>query len=154
MKPYADTNFFSRLYLHGSESNDIQRLLNEAQSTGATRLPITWLHRIETINAFQLYVFAGKQSGRARVTAEQAAAAHATFQADVKEGTFLWKAQIEMGEMERSFEELALRHSATHGFRTYDLLHVASALLLECNTFWSFDPKAERLAALEGLKLK
>lgn len=154
MRPYADTNFFSRLYLHGSEADEIQRLLSAAQSAGATRLPITWLHRIETINAFQLYVFAGKQSGRARVTREQAAAAHATFQTDVKEGMFLWNAQIELNDLEGRFEELALRHSATHGFRTYDLLHVASALLLDCDTFWSFDPKAERLATLEGLKLK
>lgn len=154
MKPYADTNFFSRLYLHDSAADEIQRLLDEAQTAGSTRLPITWLHRIETINAFQLYVFAGKQSGRARVTAEQAASAHATFQADIKEGAFLWTAQIEMAALERSFAELALRHSAKHGFRTYDLLHVASALLLECDTFWSFDPKAERLAALEGLKVK
>jgi hypothetical protein len=45
-----------------------------------------------------------------------------------------------------------LRHTAKHGFRTYDLLHVSSALLLKCDTFWSFDPKANRLAGLEGLE--
>jgi hypothetical protein len=26
-------------------------------------------------------------------------------------------------------------------------------LLLDCDTFWSFDPKANKLAALEGLKV-
>ena len=41
-----------------------------------------------------------------------------------------------------------------HGFRTYDLLHVATALLLECDTFWSFDIKATRLAKLEGLRVR
>jgi hypothetical protein len=39
------------------------------------------------------------------------------------------------------------------GFRTYDLLHVLPALLLECDTFGSFDPKASKLASLEGLKI-
>src|SRR5688572_23997575 len=52
------------------------------------------------------------------------------------------------------FEELALRHTAKHGFRTYDLIHVASALVLRCDTFWSFDPKASKLASLEGLRLR
>ena len=33
-----------------------------------------------------------------------------------------------------------------------DILHVASALLLGCDTFWSFDVKALKLAKLEGLK--
>jgi hypothetical protein len=30
-------------------------------------------------------------------------------------------------------------------------LHVASALALQCDTFWSFDPKASKLARLEGM---
>ncbi len=51
------------------------------------------------------------------------------------------------------FEEIILRQTARRGFRVYDVIHVASALLLKCDTFWSFDAKACRLAALEGLKL-
>ncbi|MBI4024534.1 MAG: hypothetical protein HY360_06100 [Verrucomicrobia bacterium] len=31
------------------------------------------------------------------------------------------------------------------------LLHVSAALLLGCDSFWSFDAKASKLAALEGL---
>ena len=49
-------------------------------------------------------------------------------------------------DLERQFEELSFRHTARHGFRTYDLIHVASALLLGCDTFWTFDMKAARLA--------
>lgn len=61
---------------------------------------------------------------------------------------------LALEKLERQFEELALRHTAKHGFRTYDLLHVASALALECDTFWSFDPKASKLAQLEGLSTR
>jgi predicted nucleic acid-binding protein len=61
---------------------------------------------------------------------------------------------MSLAELEQQFEELALRHTAKHGFRTYDLLHVASALVLKRDTFWSFDPKASKLAALEGLKVR
>ena len=48
---------------------------------------------------------------------------------------------------------IARRHTARHGFRTYDLMHVASALLLGCRNFWSFDEKVRKLAALEGLQI-
>ena len=50
------------------------------------------------------------------------------------------------------FEDLVHRHTARHGFRTYDILHVATALTLGCENFWSFDERANKLAALEGLQ--
>jgi predicted nucleic acid-binding protein len=154
MRPYADSNFFSRFYLRVSESEETAGLLNQAAEARSEPLPVTWIHRMETLNAFQLYVFAGRVGGQVRVTPEQAAAAHATFQADLAQPTFLRPVHLGLPELEAQFEELALRHTAKHGFRTYDLLHVASALVLTCDTFWSFDPKASRLAALEGLSVR
>ena len=154
MRPYADTNFFCRLYLSMAESEAAARLLAKAHELASPPLPITWLHRLEIINAFQLHVFTGKAPGQTRVTPEQAAAAHATFRADLAQPEFLRSVRLELPELEAQFEELALRHTAKHGFRTYDLLHVASALILAADTFWSFDPKASRLAALEGMETR
>ena len=114
---------------------------------------VAWLHRLEIMNVFQLYVFAGK-AGQIRVNPEQAASAHATFIADVRCGVFLRQTQIAQSELEAAFEELALRHTAKHGFRTNDLIHVAAALILNCDQFWSFDPKACKLASLEGLRVE
>lgn len=151
MRPYADTNFLCRLYLPAPESGEAARRLANAQAEAGSPLPVTWLHRLETINAFQLYVFTGNIRGQTRVTPEQAAAAQATFRTDLAHPTFLRSVHLALPDLEAQFEELALRHTAKHGFRTYDLLHVASALLLKCDTFWSFDPKASKLAALEGL---
>jgi predicted nucleic acid-binding protein len=88
------------------------------------------------------------------VTPQQAAIAQATFRKDLVQESFLRNTVVPTGDLERQFEELALRHTARHGFRTYDLLHVASALLLKCDTFWSFDPKASKLARLEGMKTR
>jgi predicted nucleic acid-binding protein len=154
MRPYADTNFFSRLYLPLVESEEAARLMATAQATASPPLPVTWLHRVETINAFQLHVFTGKARGQTRITPEQAAAAHANFRADLADPTFLRSAQLAWPELESQFEELALRHTAKHGFRTYDLVHVASALILACDAFWSFDSKASKLAAWEGLHVR
>lgn len=154
MKPYPDTNFLTRLYLQLPDSEVADRLLGQAMAEGAAALPVTWLHRVETVNAFQLSVFVGRQGGQARVTPEQAAGAWAGFGKDLRSGAFLRTVPLEREELEQQFEELALRHTAKHGFRTYDLLHVASALVLGCDTFWSFDSKASKLARLEGLSTR
>ena len=155
MRPYADTNFFARLYLSRSDSQEVQRLLAVAEAEESPPLPISWLHRMETLNALQLYVFSGRTGGKnLRITPEQAAVAQATFREDLAKGSLLRAVRIEPVELERQFEALALRHTARHGFRSYDVLHVASAIVLECDTFWSFDAKASKLASLEGLKTR
>ena len=151
MKPYPDTNFFTRLYLPLPDSEEADQLLEQAKARRVATLPVTWLHRVETVNAFQLSVFVGRLPGQTRVTAEQAASALAGFREDVSVGAFFHAVPLALEKLEREFEELALRHTTKHGFRTYDLLHVASALALGCDTFWSFDPKASNLARLEGL---
>lgn len=154
MSPYADTNFFTRAYLKLPESEEADRLLELAAQGKSNPLPVTWLHRIETVNAFQLHVFFARSPGQPYVTSEQAALALANYREDLQRAAFLNPMAIATVEVERQFEELALRHTARHGFRTYDLLHVACALVLKCDGFWSFDPKASKLAALEGLKVR
>lgn len=150
---YADTIFFTRAYLQLPETNVALACLEALRVEEAKLLPVTWLHRMEFVNALQLHVFGSRQAGSARVTPEQAAAAYAIFRSDVIAARFLETAQVPINDLERQFEELSLRHSSKHGFRTYDLLHMSSALLLNCDTFWSFDQKATKLAALEGLKV-
>jgi predicted nucleic acid-binding protein len=154
MKPYADTNFLTRFYLGFDETEDAINRVRSGRPDQSVILPVVWLHRVEMTNALQLYVFLSRQGRLPRVTPESAQAAHASFQSDVKLSAFLIPASILLGDLETKFEELSLRHTSKHGFRTYDLLHVASALLLGCDAFWSFDEKALKLASLEGLSLK
>lgn len=154
MKPYPDTNFFTRVYLELPESAAADLLMAEAWESRISPLPVTWLHRLETLNAMQLCVFMGRSAGQTRVTPEQAAAALAEFRADVETGAFFHAVPLPLERLEFQFEELALRHTAKHGFRSYDILHVASALILECDQFWSFDTKAAKLASLEGLETR
>lgn len=151
MRPYADTNFFTRLYLPLEETSKAEAQLNEAKSAGTELLPAIWLHRIEFANALQLHVFHGKQAGHVRITAEQAAAAQESFRADTLAEEFLCLTHVGESDLVHQAEELAFRHTANHGFRTYDLLHVAAALLLNCDVFWSFDRRASDLAKREGL---
>ncbi len=154
MSPYADTNFFTRLYLELPGSPEADELAEGIQRRGAHALPVLWLHRLEFVNALQLHLFTARSPGQIFVSPEQAALALANFREDLSRQEFLRNAVVPQAELERQFEELSLRHTAKHGFRTYDLLHVASALVLKCDTFWSFDPKATKLATLEGLKVR
>ena len=149
---YADSNFFTRFYLVLSDSRAAINLAADARKVEAYPLPVTWLHRAEIINALQLHVFGSKQQGQERVTPEQAAIAQGRFREDLQTMDFLQIVDLPQQELLRKTEELSLRHAARHGFRAYDVIHVASALLLGCDTFWSFDRKASRLAKLEGLK--
>ena len=152
MKPYADTNFFTRAYLSLPESDQADQLFALAQRKGASRLPVTWLHRMELTNAIQMSVWLGKQGGHPRVTPENAAVALETFRNDVAAENFLVPATVDISALQPFFEDTAARHTAKNGFRTYDILHVVSARLLGCDHFFSFDAKASKLAKLEGLK--
>lgn len=153
MNPYADTNFFTRVYLSLPESEQADQLFAIAKSKGASRLPVTWLHRIELANAFEMSVWLGKQGAQPRVSPQNAAAALQTFREDLAAETFLHGATIEISALQPLFEEMAARHTGKHGFRTYDILHLVSARLLGCDHFFSFDAKANALAKIEGLKI-
>jgi len=153
MKAYADSNFFTRFYFQLTDSPTATALLADAHRANAPPLPITWLHHLEVLNAFELQVFGARQRAQSRVTRGHAAFAQASFRDDLSQSDFLIPAPLEQEALRAGFEDLSLRHTARHGFRVYDVIHVASALLLKCDTFWSFDAKACKLAALEGLKV-
>lgn len=152
MKPYADSNFLVRIYVELPDSSVADQSVAAGREAGAAPYPLTWLHRVEVCNAFQLHVFQARSGRHPRVTPELAASAHASFQHDAKAGEWFDVVRLEAAALERQVEELLLRHTAKQGFRTYDLLHVSQALLLGCDTFLSFDAKANKLAHLEGLK--
>ena len=152
MKAYADTNFFTKFYLPLPDSDLANNLIAGAGGRINFALPITWLHRVELVNALQIQVFSSRLHRQPRITPEHAAIAQASFRQDLGKSDFLQLAPLNQEPLVTKSEDISLRHTARSGFKTYDLIHVASAMLLGCDTFWSFDAKASQLAALEGLK--
>ncbi len=144
---YADTNFVTRLYLDRPGSQEAARIYREHRPI----LPVTWLLQIELINALEQSVFSGFGAGKDRITLELAGACQQLFRDDLRQGRWLRFAELSTATLTLRFEDIALRHTARRGFRTYDILHVASAQLLGCTAFWSFDRRAKQLAELEGL---
>lgn len=139
MSVYADTSFVVSLYISDQHSLQAQRLMASH--------PVLWLtplHRAEWAHAVEQHVFRGQLSvlDAQRVCGD--------FEED--RGAGLW---TEIDLPQRAFEvcaELARRHAARLGNRTLDSLHVASALELKAERFWTFDERQRKLAAAQGLR--
>ncbi len=148
MSIYSDTNFIVRLYLEKPESGEARALMAEHRRC----LPVFWLLRLEVINGIEQSVFTGYGETRQRISHNLAAACQQHFRDDLREGIAMGMVDVPNAVLRRLVEDLSLRHTAKHGFRAYDLMHVAAALALKCKTFWSYDKRASILAGLEGLK--
>jgi predicted nucleic acid-binding protein len=110
--------------------------------------PAVWLtpfHVAEWTHAVEQQVF---RRAASRAEADQA---HARFQHHRESG--LWE---EVPMPESVFDvcaQLARRHGAKLGLRTLDTLHVASALELKAERFWTFDERQKKLVRAVGLKI-
>ena len=139
MSTYADTSFLVSLYIPDRHSPEAERRM-------ASR-PVVWLtpfHVAEWIHAIEQHVF------RRLVSRSEANRLYERFQQNRESG--LW---VEVALPESAFElcaRLGLRHGARLGLRTLDTLHVASALELKAERFWTFDERQKRLARAVGLK--
>ena len=110
----------------------------------ASRIWFTPLHRAEWAHAIAQHVF------RNKLTPPEAQAIHRHLETDRAAG--LW---IEVEMPENVFDvcaELARRYGPKLGVRTLDSLHVACALELRAERFWTFDERQAKLARAERLK--
>lgn len=152
MKTYVDANALIRLYLNLADSRKLDAALKGAEGRHAWPLPAPRLLQLEVVNGIHRLVFESRSGGQWRATPESAACALADFEADLDAELFLLRSPLELEDVATEFHSLAARHTAKHGFRTYDLIHVASAITLRCRRFLSFDAKANALAKLVGLE--
>ena len=109
--------------------------------------PVVWLtplHVAEWTHAIEQHVF------RKLVSRSEADRLHERFQQHRESG--LW---VEVALPEAAFDvcaQLGRLHGAKLGLRTLDTLHVASALELKAERFWTFDERQKKLAQAVGLK--
>lgn len=139
MTTYADTSFFVSLYLPDRHSEEAQRRTLERPG-----LWLTPLHRAEWAHAIAQHVF------QRTISPGESQQVYRAFERDRRLG--LW---VETGVPEMAFEicaALARRHVARLGVRTLDSLHVASAMELKAERFWTFDVRQAKLAEVAGLR--
>lgn len=139
MSIYADTSFFVSLYLPDRYSEEAERRM-----ASKPRLWFAPLHRAEWMHAIAQHVF------RKEISASEARQAQAELQSDLGSGLWL---RIDLPEsVWDTCAELARRHGSRLGMRTLDSLHVAAAVELGANAFWTFDERQAKLAATVGLQ--
>lgn len=153
MKTYIDANLLVRIYLQLPGRDQGLAMLNDRAGRSAWPFPVTDLLRFEVFNSIQRMVYESRQGGQWRVSPESSAVAQADFAQDLQDATFLQRTPLTLRDIEPEFELLASRHTAREGFRTYDVIHVASARTMNCRRFLTFDLKAKNLAKLEGLQI-
>jgi len=141
------TNLLIRLYVDLPESAVALQRLGQYRRRGAARIPATRLHRLETFNALEQLVFLTRQGHGIGMTPEKATLAAAQFEDDLAEGHELETTPPAVDDLVKQTRTQAQRHTAKHGFRAYDIVHVATALMLGCDGFRSFDVKAEQYPA-------
>jgi predicted nucleic acid-binding protein len=136
---YADTSVLVSLYLPDAHSKEAQQHMAHRP-----RIWLTPLHRAEWTHAIGQHVFQHK------ITPREAQSVYREFERDREIG--VW---IEQGIPERAFDTciaLARNRVPRLGLRTLDTLHVAVALELKADRFWTFDRRQAKLAEAEGLK--
>jgi predicted nucleic acid-binding protein len=136
---YADTSFFVSTYvpdIHSARANDFLK-------AGAP-VWFTPLHFAEWMHALNQHVFRSEMSLADLERPYKALAQHRA------EG--LW---LGVAIPENAFHlcaDLARRHGPKLGMKTLDTLHVACALELKADQFWTFDERQGKLAKAVGLK--
>ena len=143
MVAFADTGFIASLYLKETTSAPARAAI---QATPVI-LPLTPLAMLELRNAFNRCV------QRQRITIAQRDALWQDVEADIASG-FLMPTAVAPDELHKKARQLSDRHTPTLGTRSLDLLHIATALVLEARQFFSFDDRQRKAAASEGLKVK
>jgi predicted nucleic acid-binding protein len=108
--------------------------------------PLIWvtpLNRAEIANAIHRYVFRGA------ITTADALSSWRQFESDRSNG--LWTLIELPATLWETSISIALRYGPTLGVRTLDSLHVACALELNAQKFWTFDDRQAKLAEAVGL---
>ncbi len=138
MTIYADSSFLVSSYVDDAHSAEADRRMGAAPAVW-----ITPLNRTELAHAIHQYVFRGKLSP------SEVQLAWNSFQRDYRNGIWIpvnlpervWETSIMLAEM----------HGQILGVRTLDSLHVACALELRAERFWTFDDRQAKLAEAVGL---
>ena len=140
MSIYADSSFFVALYLHDRRFRQAERLLAQH-----TRVWLTPLHRAEWTHAL------AQQCLLRNISAVQSDAVRRDFERD-RQSRFWIEVNLPDTVFDRCIE-LVQQHGRRIAMGTLGTLHVASAMELGAERFWTFDDRQAKLARAAGLKV-
>lgn len=138
MSFYADSSFLVSRYIADVHSLEVDERLSTKPS-----IWLTPFNRSEIANAVY------RQAFIRHLTPAEAQEAWTDFEQDCQLGVWV---QIKFPERAwQTSVTLALKHGPALGVRTLDTLHIACALELGAQKFWTFDDRQAKLAEAVGL---
>ena len=139
MSIYPDTSFLVSLYLNDDHSREAR-----SRIASAPALWFTPLHRAEWEHVIGQHIFRGELS------LSEAQQVTAKLEEHLSAGRWL-SVQIPEDALEVC-SKLAREYVPKLWMRTLDTLHVACALELKAERFWTFDERQAKLAKARGMK--
>jgi len=150
MRAYADTSFLVKLV---TEESGSQAAMADFRRLGFPPLFFLPVHGLEVTNAIRHRVFHLRHtlaSGQRAAIARERDAALARIERWLQRG-WLVEAATDADEAFLRARALSEKHTERLGCRSFDVLHVALALELECEAFLTSDRIQAALARAEGL---
>jgi predicted nucleic acid-binding protein len=140
---YLDASFLVSLYSIDANSSKAAKTL---QSVEASTVPwVSALGELEVVNALGLRLF------RKQDSAAEIRLALNAFDDDLGTGRFQLRQLPDL--VFRRARQVSLQTTARLGTRASDVLHVAAALELGAEEFYSFDKQQRKLAELMKLRI-
>lgn len=138
----CDTSFLFSLY-----GNDVHSLKAvEWVSKNPYPLKLNSLTQFEFGNALRFSEF------RKAIAAGTATQYWAGYEAALAQGRLTFVTSNLADVMDEA-KQLSVKHTLSGGHRSFDILHVASALTMKSTHFLTFDDNQKKLAELEGLEV-
>ena len=141
MTSCVDASFLFSLYILDVNSARASAKMKSA----ALPLLLTDLGKIEILNAV------GQRLFRKELRLGQAKKVYDLLREDIVQGV-VQIVPLPAAAYQRA-EQIARKHTPLLGARTLDVLHVAGALVLKADTFYTFDQKQAVLATALGLTI-
>ncbi len=141
MTSCVDASFLFSLYVLDANSAAASAKMRRA----VLPLLLTDVGKIEILNAVGLRLF------RKELRPVEAKKVYGLFRQDIEQGV-VQIVPLPAAAFQRA-EQLARTHTPLLGTRTLDVLHVAGALVLKADAFYTFDQKQAGLATAVGLTM-
>jgi predicted nucleic acid-binding protein len=146
---YPDTSFLCAFYV--KQSNSPTAAAHAA--TMREPLHVTALLAYEFRQSLRFQVWRHSANPREGIASADAQAALSQFESDLASGVAML-VPCNFPDVLRRAEDLSRRHTIAGGHRSFDVLHVATALHLGARELLSFDSNQRTLAQAERLKAK
>jgi predicted nucleic acid-binding protein len=147
VKCFADTSLLCALYRKQGVANSAKQVVTQLKKSS---LVISDTVEFEFRASLQLQVFRYKRGDQEGLSAQEAKEAKERFAADVGAGV-IKIVPSEWAQVVAYATDLAERLSNTVGARSMDIVHVATAIMSQCDCFATFDDEQWRLALSEKL---